>query len=263
VRTVTESDGDLANRYDYLAFGSPYSSATEVSVEQRYTYTGRESDQGSGLVHFRWRQLDPESGVFSSRDPLADIYLQWHSFVVRTNTPRISLDANADDVVVFPLPDAGIYAYARGNPCIYRDPYGEGGWTKWSVCMVACLVGFNADEFSNILWALGASGPGVQPPALTKAELKAAKRLASSLAGTAAKRRAGRKAKKAAFKKALKKAMAKIIAKKAKKMMVKRGGKAVVKAVIKAAVKKVAAIATGVGAVITGAELCYCLWICK
>jgi RHS repeat-associated protein len=68
VRTVTEGDGDVANRYDYLPFGKAYDAGTSVGVKQRYTYTGREDTPTSGLMCYRYRSYAPSVATFAARD---------------------------------------------------------------------------------------------------------------------------------------------------------------------------------------------------
>jgi len=70
VRTLTDSSGDLKNTYDFLAFGGAHQPGTNVTVEQRYTYTGREKNPESALMYYRYRQYDPRVGRFGARDPI-------------------------------------------------------------------------------------------------------------------------------------------------------------------------------------------------
>ena len=58
------------NRYDYLPFGGRHQPGTSVTVEQRYTYTGRELNPTSDLMYYRYRQYDPRVGRFGGRDPI-------------------------------------------------------------------------------------------------------------------------------------------------------------------------------------------------
>jgi RHS repeat-associated protein len=69
VRTLTDSAGMAVNSYDYLPFGGAYQPGTNVTVEQRYTYTGREKNPESALMYHRYRQYDPKIGLFPGRDP--------------------------------------------------------------------------------------------------------------------------------------------------------------------------------------------------
>jgi RHS repeat-associated protein len=68
VRTLTDSTGAVKNSYDYLPFGGGYQPGTNVAVEQRYTYTGREKNPESALMYYRYRTYDPRVGRFGGRD---------------------------------------------------------------------------------------------------------------------------------------------------------------------------------------------------
>jgi len=57
-------------KYEFLAFGGAYQPGTNVAVEQRYTYTGREKNPASALMYYRYRQYDPRVGRFGGRDPV-------------------------------------------------------------------------------------------------------------------------------------------------------------------------------------------------
>ena len=70
VRNLTDTTGTVVQSYDYTAFGDKIDSLTSGSVEQRYTYTGRESSEVSGDYYFRYRMYGAGLGGFLSRDPL-------------------------------------------------------------------------------------------------------------------------------------------------------------------------------------------------
>ncbi len=57
--------------YDHDAFGAPLPVTTSESVEQRYTYTGREaSGVAGGPMYYRYRGYEEELGRFGQRDPI-------------------------------------------------------------------------------------------------------------------------------------------------------------------------------------------------
>jgi RHS repeat-associated protein len=70
VRTLTDSTGTVKNTYDYLPFGGAHQPGTSVTVEQRYTYSGRELNPESALMYYRYRQYDSRVGRFGGRDPV-------------------------------------------------------------------------------------------------------------------------------------------------------------------------------------------------
>jgi RHS repeat-associated protein len=90
----------------YTAFGETYAPRTSTTVEQRYTYTGREQSPlaGSGApMFYRYRNYFPGIGRFGARD-LGTYY------------------AN---------PRGNLYDYASANPILYLDSFG----LETHVCM--------------------------------------------------------------------------------------------------------------------------------
>ncbi len=88
VRTLTDSAGAAVNNYDYLPFGGAHQPGTNVTVEQRYTYTGREKNPESALMYYRYRQYDPRVGRFGARDPLGYFGEDLGMFL---NPPRVAV----------------------------------------------------------------------------------------------------------------------------------------------------------------------------
>jgi len=78
IRNVVESDEDIANTYDYRAFGILITE-TE-NVDSPFEFTGRAREPG-GLSHmhyYRNRYYMPGVGIFTSRDAMwADIHRGW------------------------------------------------------------------------------------------------------------------------------------------------------------------------------------------
>jgi RHS repeat-associated protein len=79
ITAVTTSAGAIAERYAYSAYGEPTildgsgSQISNSSINNRYSYTGREWDATVGLHHFRAfraRWMSPKSGRFLGRDPI-------------------------------------------------------------------------------------------------------------------------------------------------------------------------------------------------
>ena len=68
VTDLTDSAGATAKSYSYDAYGNILESPG--TLEQPYTYTGREFDAESGLYHYRARYYDPALQRFISKDPI-------------------------------------------------------------------------------------------------------------------------------------------------------------------------------------------------
>ena len=92
VLALTTGSGNIATEYTYTPFGEALASGG--ATDNPLQYTGREND-GLGLYYLRNRYYDPKLGRFISEDP-------------------VGLAAG----------DLNVYAYARGNPLAFRDPFG-------------------------------------------------------------------------------------------------------------------------------------------
>ena len=68
VTELTDINGSVAKAYAYDAYGNMLESPG--TVEQPYTYTGRELDQETGLYYYRARYYDAATGRFLQQDPL-------------------------------------------------------------------------------------------------------------------------------------------------------------------------------------------------
>ncbi|MFN9416202.1 MAG: RHS repeat-associated core domain-containing protein [Pirellula sp.] len=76
ITAVTTSSGAIAERYAYSAYGEPTvldgsgSTLSSSTINNHYSYTGREWDATVGLYHFRARWMSPKTGRFLGRDPI-------------------------------------------------------------------------------------------------------------------------------------------------------------------------------------------------
>ncbi|MFC8076349.1 RHS repeat-associated core domain-containing protein [Streptomyces sp. NPDC057307] len=99
---LANADGTVATSYTYDPYGQPTTSGSAST--NPYTFTGRESD-GTGLLYYRNRYYDPESGRFISQDPIG--------YAGGTN----------------------LYQYALSSPTTYTDPSGN------SPMLAGCVIG--------------------------------------------------------------------------------------------------------------------------
>jgi len=65
---MTDASGNIVQRYSYEAFGKL--TASDPTVDNFYTYTGREYDKETGLYYYRARYYDAMEGRFISKDPI-------------------------------------------------------------------------------------------------------------------------------------------------------------------------------------------------
>ncbi|HEY8980776.1 MAG TPA: IPT/TIG domain-containing protein [Streptomyces sp.] len=99
---LANTDGTLATTYAYDPGGTP--TAFGAASSNPHTFTGREDD-GTGLLYYRDRYVDPQTGRFISQDP--------SGFAGGTN----------------------LYQYALSSPTTYTDPTGN------NPMIASCLVG--------------------------------------------------------------------------------------------------------------------------
>jgi len=93
VTSLSDATEGTVATYTYDVFGAI--TGQTGSVENRYTFTGREYDADTGLYYLRARYYDPEAGRFTSPDP-------WGASLTELNP----------------------YAYARNNPATLVDLFG-------------------------------------------------------------------------------------------------------------------------------------------
>jgi RHS repeat-associated protein len=98
----TDADGAVIGRRSYTPFGA---AAASTGDADRYGFTGQEQDD-SGLVHFKFRGLDPLLGRWSSPDP--------------------AFSASTDNKVGKLGESTTAYAYVANNPIGFVDPTGLG-----------------------------------------------------------------------------------------------------------------------------------------
>ena len=73
---LTDGQGNVVECYAYTAYGETTildadgNEIDETKYSNPYTYTGRRADEELGLLYFRARYYDPQTGEFISRDPL-------------------------------------------------------------------------------------------------------------------------------------------------------------------------------------------------
>ncbi|MET9656722.1 RHS repeat-associated core domain-containing protein [Streptomyces sp. NPDC006510] len=99
---LADTDGTVVTRYTYDPNGQ--STTSGAASSNPHTFTGRESD-GTGLLHYRNRYYDPETGRFISQDPIGH------------------------------AGGTNLYQYALSSPTTYTDPSGN------SPLLAGCVFG--------------------------------------------------------------------------------------------------------------------------
>jgi RHS repeat-associated protein len=102
ITAVSDGGGSVVERYAYSAYGQVTiadASGYEISgsaIANRYTYTGREWDEGLSLNHYRARMYDAVGGRFVSKD-----------------------------LSGYAIQDLCLYHFVRSSPACLSDPLGD------------------------------------------------------------------------------------------------------------------------------------------
>ena len=92
---ITDSSGNIVNKYAYDAFGSVLKSEEQITNSFKYVGMFGVMDEGNGLLYMRARYYDPEVGRFINKDPIGLVG------------------------------GLNLYAYVGNNPVNYVDPSGH------------------------------------------------------------------------------------------------------------------------------------------
>ena len=92
VTDLTDSSGATAKSYSYDAYGNIVEQTG--TVEQPYTYTGREFDSETGLYYYRARAYDPMAGRFLRYDPIGFDGGSQNLYEYVKNNPANAIDPN-------------------------------------------------------------------------------------------------------------------------------------------------------------------------
>ena len=148
VTDLTDSTGAAAKSYAYDAYGNILESPG--TVDQPYTYTGREFDPESGLYYYRARYFDAGTGRFLQKDPLRFIN-GTNLYVYTMNNPT-----NFADALGLWRNPSDIYdeAMRRAQNSPFPDPH-NGLQDAYRHCLASCMLTRENSEFeARILgWA--------------------------------------------------------------------------------------------------------------
>jgi RHS repeat-associated protein len=114
VTTTSNEKGAQISQVRYKAFGQPYAISGPLPL---FSFAGRPFDPETGLIHFRFREYDPNIARFIQHEPMG-LIKGWENS----------------------------YAYASNNPISLIDVYGLWGWPSFSqvvgvvaIATVACV----------------------------------------------------------------------------------------------------------------------------
>ena len=128
ITALTDSNKAIVQNYIYDSFGQIISQSG--SIQNPYTFTGREYDEETGMYYYRARYYDPQTGRFISEDPIG-----------------------------FAGGDVNLYAYVGNNPVNFIDPDGQKFIIGAGICVGLLALDFGTtfydlDEYSDEMEAL-------------------------------------------------------------------------------------------------------------
>ncbi len=157
-RLVTDQEGKVVARHDYLPFGEEIPANTagrgaewgagSDTVQQKFT--GKEHDQESGLDYFGARYYGSALGRFTNPDPHTGTALhfinpqRWNMYAYGLNNPLLYTDPTGKDAIavgfanevpifghagIISLHQDGTATYARYGPVSAGKPFGAGQTT--------------------------------------------------------------------------------------------------------------------------------------
>jgi RHS repeat-associated protein len=124
VRMVTDATGAVVARYDYLPFGETWLTNPPNTAPDVRQFAGKEREADTGLDYFGARYYRPQSGRFTSVDPVLDLEKA-------TRDPQ----------------QWNRYAYARNNSLRYVDPDGRTVESLWDVFNIGLGIKSFVDNF--------------------------------------------------------------------------------------------------------------------
>lgn len=140
VTDLTDSAGATTKSYSYDAYGNILESPG--TLEQPYSYTGREFDSESGLYYYRARYYDPTTGMFLQKDPLR--------FINGTNLYSYTMNnpINFADALGLWRNPSDIYdeAMKRVQNSPFPDPH-NGLQDAYRHCLASCMLTRENSQF--------------------------------------------------------------------------------------------------------------------
>jgi RHS repeat-associated protein len=138
-RNLADSTGSITSSLQYDSFGNSVSGPAPT----RFTYTGRESNADTGLMHYRARWYDPQQGRFTTEDPInlkggINLYNYVGNEPVN-NTDPLGLERLSPNTRTWPSPV--VTTPRRASACCDKT---------WTDCYAQCVEN---NRFDN-LWPL-------------------------------------------------------------------------------------------------------------
>ena len=150
VTALTDSSKAAVQTYTYDSFGQIISQSG--SIQNPYTFTGREYDEETGLYYYRARYYDANTGRFISTDPL-----NLAKVILLKQSSSREVRYFADSVYRFALTYPQVfneYLYVINNPVNWIDPYGLINWGKVGAGIGLQFFGYGKITIGTYMFSL-------------------------------------------------------------------------------------------------------------
>ena len=143
VRDIIDSSGEVLNHITYNSFGL-VTDETNSDIDFRFGYTGRETDEETGLSYYRSRYYDPNINRFISEDTIGFAGGDANLYRYVGNSPTNFIDPDGQQACFSPgvLGLAGTFAVADGG-LPFLDILGLG---IIGAAGISCLIDSSAPE---------------------------------------------------------------------------------------------------------------------
>ena len=154
IREMTDSSGALRARYQY----DPYGRQTKVSgdMESDFGFTGHYTHQRSGLVLTLYRAYDPDTGRWTTRDPIAEAGgLNLYAYVEGNPINRV------DPLGLDWLEDASNFAAGFGDTISFGLTKKARQWMGYDDVVDKCSGAYSGGEWTGIGASMLMGGGGI------------------------------------------------------------------------------------------------------
>jgi RHS repeat-associated protein len=152
VTMLVNSSQAVVAKYLYDAFGNVLSASGLLAEANRYQFSSKEKDLGSGLVYYLYRFYDPNLQRWPNRDPLATAVTPKNSYSLGSFSQSFVIPrGRAIPFDKWPWIGPNLYSFNQNNPVNAIDP--SGLWTL----QVGVTIGINVWGF-NFFFSTGFSG---------------------------------------------------------------------------------------------------------